>query len=54
MAVSLKRQPEALFRSAGEIRTGKVVETRGGETLVRKDDGKFIIRRDEELTQYEG
>lgn len=51
MGVSLKRQPEALYESAGEVQRGHVVEERNGQVLIRKDDGKFIIREDDETTQ---
>lgn len=51
--VSIRKRPEALYESAGEIKAGEVVETRQGETLVQKEDGKFIIRRDDEITQLD-
>ncbi|MFF7408674.1 hypothetical protein [Streptomyces lydicus] len=51
---SLKKRAEALYQSGGEVKAGKVVEEREGNALIEKPDGKYIIRRDEEIVQLEG
>lgn len=52
MAVSLKRQPEALYKSGEATKTGRVVSGRDSWVLIRNESGRYILRPSTEIVQY--